>query len=115
MATYRLDDDKINFSYLNHSKGILFDEKKKRFVDFSDMDIETYKNYRRTFLTVNIFFLNFIISTGRICLEKELLNMTVLLIELLLIFWKECMLKGKVKSQEVLFYSEIEQDITISL
>ena len=56
MATSTTIDEKIKLSYFNHSKGILFDEKKKRFVDFADMDVETYKNYRRTFVNVNIYF-----------------------------------------------------------
>lgn len=58
MATYNLNQDKVNFSYYNYSKGILFDEKKKRFVDFSDMDLDTYLNYRRTFTNVLLINLN---------------------------------------------------------
>ncbi len=54
MANYHLNDTKVKFSYFNYSKGILFDEKKKRFVDFSDMDLDTYLNYRKSFTTVNI-------------------------------------------------------------
>lgn len=52
MANYQLNQEKINFSYYNYNKGILFDEKKKRFVDFSDMDLDTYINYRKTFINV---------------------------------------------------------------
>lgn len=52
MANYHLNDDKVRFSYFNYNKGILFDEKKKRFVDFSDMDLDSYLNYRKTFTNV---------------------------------------------------------------
>jgi len=52
MANYHVNDNKVKFSYFNYNKGILFDEKKKRFVDFSDMDLDTYLNYRRSFNNV---------------------------------------------------------------
>ena len=41
--------DKVHFSYHNYSKGIFFDEKKKRFVDFGDMDFVSYRNYNSPF------------------------------------------------------------------
>jgi hypothetical protein len=43
---------KITFTYFNHDKGLFMDEKKKRFVDFADMDYDTYKNYSDTFHNV---------------------------------------------------------------
>jgi hypothetical protein len=43
---------KITFTYFNHDKGLFMDEKKKRFVDFADMDYDTYKNYADTFHNV---------------------------------------------------------------
>lgn len=52
MATYHVNDEKITLSFFNYSKGLLFDEKKKRFVDFADMDLDTYLNYRKSFLNV---------------------------------------------------------------
>jgi len=58
MANYHLNDSKVKFTYFNYNKGILFDEKKKRFVDFSDMDLDTYLNYKRSFTTVKSFFNN---------------------------------------------------------
>ena len=42
-------DGKIRFSYFNYDKGLFLDEKKKRLVDFVDMDFETYKNYSDSF------------------------------------------------------------------
>jgi hypothetical protein len=44
---------KITFTYFNHDKGLFMDEKKKRFVDFADMDFDTYKNYADNFQNVN--------------------------------------------------------------
>ncbi len=41
--------NKVQFSYHNYDKGIFYDEKKKRFVDFDDMDFVSYKNYNNPF------------------------------------------------------------------
>lgn len=46
---------KITFSYFNHDKGLFLDEKKKRFVDFNDMDFDTYRNYSDNFQNVLIY------------------------------------------------------------
>jgi hypothetical protein len=44
---------KVAFSYFNHDKGLFKDEKKKRFVDFADMDYDTYRDYADYFINVN--------------------------------------------------------------
>jgi hypothetical protein len=54
MATFNPTlDNKVHLSNYNYNKGILFDEKKKRFVDFADMNILSYKNYNSPFRYVN--------------------------------------------------------------
>jgi hypothetical protein len=50
-------EGKIRFSNYNYDKGIFLDEKKKRFVDFVDMDSDTYKSY-----SDNFNYVKFIIS-----------------------------------------------------
>lgn len=47
--------NKVSFSYYNYNKGIFFDEKKKRFVDFADMDQISYMNYKRPFKWVRTY------------------------------------------------------------
>jgi hypothetical protein len=42
-------DNKIRLSNYNYNKGLFFDEKKKRFVDFNEMDYMTYNNYNSAF------------------------------------------------------------------
>jgi hypothetical protein len=42
-------DGKVRFTYYNHDAGLFLDEKKKRFVDFADMDLDSYKNYSDNF------------------------------------------------------------------
>jgi hypothetical protein len=44
-----LTQNKVKFSFYNYNNGIFFDEKKKRFVDFVDMDFISYKNYNNPF------------------------------------------------------------------
>lgn len=44
--------NKVYFNFFNHNKGVFFDEKKKRFVDFYDMDINTWMNYDSPFTNV---------------------------------------------------------------
>jgi hypothetical protein len=41
--------DKITLSNYNYNNGIFFDEKKKRFADFNEMDYMTYINYNSAF------------------------------------------------------------------
>jgi len=43
---------KVNFSFYNYNEGIFMDEKKKRFMDFRDMDKITYNRYRGQFMNV---------------------------------------------------------------
>lgn len=45
---------KISTVNYNYNSGIFFDEKKKRFVDFHDMDQLTYENYNKPFVYVKI-------------------------------------------------------------
>lgn len=52
MTQFKLSENKVNFSYFNHDSGIFFDEKRKRFVDFKDMDQTSYFNYNSPFRTV---------------------------------------------------------------
>lgn len=59
MANYHVNDAKVKLSFFNYNKGILFDEKKKRFVDFADMDVDTYLNYRKSFSNVISFLFKF--------------------------------------------------------
>ena len=44
--------EKINFTFYNHSEGIFMDEKKKRYMDFRDMDRMTYYRYKNQFTQV---------------------------------------------------------------
>lgn len=44
--------DKINFSFYNHNSGLFMDEKKKRYMDFNDMDRFTFKRYKGQFSNV---------------------------------------------------------------
>jgi hypothetical protein len=68
-------DKRVYFSYYNYNKGIFFDEKKKRFVDFQDMDQVTYKNYNRPFVMVSLFHI-LTYSTVQIILELAVTFMT---------------------------------------
>lgn len=45
-------NNKMKFLFYNYNKGILLDEKKKRFVDFEDMDFVSWKNYTSPFIYV---------------------------------------------------------------
>ena len=45
-------DSKVKFANHTYNNGVFFDEKKKRFVDFADMDHLSYFNYNKPFLTV---------------------------------------------------------------
>lgn len=58
---------KKNFSYWNYDKGVLLDEKKKRFMDFEDMDPMTYRNYSIAFNTYrpDYFGVRSIINDGK--------------------------------------------------
>ena len=38
-------NDKARFFFFNHSEGVFFDERKKRFTDFQDMDKRSLLNY----------------------------------------------------------------------
>lgn len=51
--SFNAGKEKLLFSNWNYNKGIYFDEKKKRFVDFNDMDNVSYKNYADNFTSVN--------------------------------------------------------------
>jgi hypothetical protein len=44
--------NKISTVNYNYNSGVFFDEKKKRFVDFHDMDQLTYENYNKPFVYV---------------------------------------------------------------
>ena len=66
---------KVKFVNYNYNRGVFFDEKKKRFVDFDDMDNLTYENYNKPFITVTIFFTK--ISTVLICLVTEVSSTTL--------------------------------------
>lgn len=44
----QVSNNKVRFNFFNHSEGIFFDERKKRFVDFTDMDKRTYQNYQNS-------------------------------------------------------------------
>jgi hypothetical protein len=46
--------DKPSFSNFNYDKGLFLDEKKKRIVDFADMDWDTFKTYKDNFKFVFI-------------------------------------------------------------
>ena len=47
--------DKVGFTFYNHDSGVFFDERKKRFTDFKDMDRQTYMDYYFTaFTSVNL-------------------------------------------------------------
>jgi hypothetical protein len=48
--------NKVKTVNYNYNRGVFFDEKKKRFVDFDDMDQLTYENYNQPFLTVKKYF-----------------------------------------------------------
>ena len=43
---------KVSFTYYNYDKGVLFDEKKQRFLEFADMDYITYLRYKNSFKNV---------------------------------------------------------------
>jgi hypothetical protein len=45
--------NRVLFTYHNYNKGVFFDEKKKRFVDFQDMDQISYMNYNKPFVMVS--------------------------------------------------------------
>ena len=51
MSAHNLNpiEGKVKFSNYNYDKGIFLDEEKKRFVDFIDMDYESFKNYSQNF------------------------------------------------------------------
>ncbi len=50
--------NKMHFSNYNYDKGIFFDEKRRRFVDFDDMDQISYKEYYSPFRFVfNEFYI----------------------------------------------------------
>jgi len=49
-------ENKVHLSNYNYNKGLLFDEKKKRFVDFNQMDVMSYINYNSAFRYVQLFF-----------------------------------------------------------
>ncbi len=48
------ESSKVKFGNYNYNKGIFFDEKKKRIVDFDDMDLVTYQEYNRPFCFVSL-------------------------------------------------------------
>ena len=69
---FYFSQSKVKFINYNYNRGVFFDEKKKRFVDFDDMDNLTYENYNKPFITVNItYIISYIISTVLICLVTE--------------------------------------------
>ncbi len=41
-------NNKVRFYFFNHSDGLFFDERKKRFVDFNEMDKRSYMDYQNT-------------------------------------------------------------------
>lgn len=61
-------NSKVKLTNYNYNRGVFFDEKKQRFVDFDDMDHLTYENYNRPFTTVSF---NFKISIDLICMDLE--------------------------------------------
>ncbi len=58
----------MRFSNWHYSKGIFFDEKKKRFVDFDFMDHVTYDRYKIPFSKV----INIKLSIAPTIMVKEL-------------------------------------------
>jgi co-chaperonin GroES (HSP10) len=53
MATFTMGD-KVNFTFYNYNEGLFMDEKKKRFMDFKDMDRITYARYKGQFQKVDL-------------------------------------------------------------
>ena len=53
MKDANMKEGKVKFNFFNYDGGLFLDEKKKRFVDFADMDLNSYKNYSDNFLFVN--------------------------------------------------------------
>ena len=48
-------NEKAKFHFFNHSEGIFYDERKKRFVDFKDMDKRSLMSYMHSdFRSVSI-------------------------------------------------------------
>ncbi len=45
--------NKVLFTFYNYDAGIFMDEKKKRFMDFKDMDKMSYFRYRNQFKKVS--------------------------------------------------------------
>lgn len=80
---FKKSENKVKFTYFNHDNGIFFDEKRKRFVDFKDMDQTTYFNYNSPFRTVSLNILIYLYtftylkcSTDLIFLGTKALNWT---------------------------------------
>ena len=65
-------NSKIKLTNYNYNRGVFFDEKKQRFVDFDDMDYLTYENYNRPFTTVS---LKIKISIDLTCMDSEAIFM----------------------------------------
>lgn len=53
-----VSNDKAKFHFFNHTEGIFFDERKKRFVDFKDMDKRSLMSYAHSdFRSVNKLYI----------------------------------------------------------
>jgi hypothetical protein len=64
--------NKIKFSNYTYDKGIFFDEKRKRFVDFDDMDQVSYQEYNSPFIFVHKLFKSFnILVPSRLFRNEE--------------------------------------------
>jgi hypothetical protein len=54
---FQFKGNKVKLTLYHHQNGILYDEKKKRFVDFRDMDPMSFKNYSMPFENVIILYI----------------------------------------------------------
>ena len=55
--TQHVSQNKAVFNFFNHTEGIFYDERKKRFVDFKDMDRMSLMNYEHSDFTSVIYFI----------------------------------------------------------
>jgi hypothetical protein len=52
----QISQDRPRWYYFNHTEGVFFDERKKRFVDFTEMDKRSFMNYAYSdFTSVKMF------------------------------------------------------------
>jgi hypothetical protein len=102
--------DKVKFSYWNYDKGLFLDEKKKRFVDFGDMDFDTFKNYSDNFRWVINYNLNFSIALTTSAIEQCNTILEPSLRQL--IFLTECTRQESKRWAAALSYSKTETNIS---